>query len=56
MRMNGWRWLLFKAMAHFEIPEETYFRIPNTKVGRRDGLVDLHAKHEPAAPTENAIE
>jgi hypothetical protein len=56
MEMSGWRWLLFMAMARFEIPEETYLRIPNAKATRRDVLVDVHAKHEPAAPPENAIE
>jgi hypothetical protein len=56
MSMSGWRWLLFMAMARFEIPEETYLRIPNAETTRRDVLVDVHAKREAAAPAENAIE
>lgn len=27
-RMSRWRWLLFAAMARFEVSEEAYYRFP----------------------------
>jgi hypothetical protein len=29
-RMSRWRWLLFAAMARFEVAEEVYYRVPTT--------------------------
>jgi hypothetical protein len=31
-RMSRWRWLLFAAMARFEVSEEIYLRIPTANL------------------------
>ena len=54
VRMSAWRWLLFMAMARFEISEEKYLRIPNAKTVRRSGPV--HPTPKPADPTGSTIE
>jgi hypothetical protein len=35
-RMSYWRWLLFAAMARFEVQEDVQLRLPNVKIIRRD--------------------
>ena len=40
--MSYWRWLLFAAMARFEVGEDNYLRIPKAKTIRCDITIEIH--------------
>ena len=40
--MSYWRWLLFAAMARFEVDEDSYLRIPKAKTIRRDIAIEIY--------------
>ena len=40
--MSYWRWLLFAAMARFEVGEDNYLRIPKAKTIRRDIAIEIY--------------
>jgi len=51
-RMSYWRWLLFAAMARFEVREDVYWRIPNAKAIRRHVPVEIYPKRTSGDPSD----
>jgi hypothetical protein len=49
-RMSYWRWLLFAAMARFEVGEDVYWGIPNAKTIRREVPVESYLDRESDNP------
>jgi hypothetical protein len=50
-RMSYWRWLVFAAMARFEVPEDKYLHIPDGKTIWHDVPADI----DPEASVEPSI-
>jgi hypothetical protein len=58
--MAHWRWILFAAMARFEVEEDRYLRLPNARVirhgvattipGAREGAGEGHESNRQDAP------
>ena len=49
-RMSYWRWLLFAAMARFEVPEDVYWRAPNARTIRREVPIESYLDRESGDP------
>jgi hypothetical protein len=45
-RMSYWRWLLFAAMARFEVPADVYWRAPKAKTIRQEVQVEIYPDHQ----------
>ena len=50
-RMSYWRWLLFVAVARFEIQEDMHLRLPNVTIIRRDVPVEVYPGRGSADPS-----
>lgn len=54
--MSYWRWLLFAALARFELREDIYLRMPNAKMVPHVVSVDISGRGPTAGSSKTAVE